>query len=110
MFKRENRLVPGIKFANSRFAATPQFIIKNRENGLEVNRFGIIVSKKVDKRAVARNKIKRFFRQTLSELNEKLACGHDILVIVKKDILVKSLDENKILIEKTFKKIGILNK
>jgi ribonuclease P protein component len=110
MFKRENRLVPGIKYTNSRFVATPQFVVKEKENGLEINRFGIIVSKKVDKRAVQRNRIKRFFRQTLIGLNEKLAYGHDILVIVKKDLSIKSFKENKILIEKALEKIGILNK
>jgi len=110
MFKRENRLVPGIKFNNSCLFAVPQFVLKEKKNGLTVNRFGIIVSKKIDKRAVVRNKIKRFFRTSLSNLDKKMNKGHDILIIVKKEVLGKTKEENSLAIETTLGRAGIIRK
>jgi ribonuclease P protein component len=108
MFKRENRLVPGVRFKNSFFCATPQFVLKEKKSGLIVNRFGIIVSKEIDKRAVARNKIKRFFRSELINLDKKMKVGHDILIIVKKGILGRSEGENILTLKQTLIKAGLI--
>jgi ribonuclease P protein component len=110
MFKRECRLVPGVKFTNSRLLAVPHFVLKEKANGLRVNRFGIVVSKKIDKRAVERNQIKRFYRQTLEELNGNIGPGHDILLIVKKKILDGDKEENRSTIEKFLSKKGFVEK
>lgn len=110
MFKRENRLVPGIRFSNSYFFAAPQFLIKEKRNGLAVNRFGIVVSRKIDKRAVVRNGIKRFFRTTLMNLDRKMNTGHDTLFIIKKEILGKTKEENLLTIENALGKAGIIKK
>jgi ribonuclease P protein component len=110
MFKRANRLVPGVKFNNSHLLTVPQFVLKEKENGLNVNRFGIIVSKKIDKRAVVRNKIKRLFREILSELNENIKPGHDILLIAKKKILDSSRRENTLSIKTFLEKTGFAKK
>lgn len=108
MFKKENRLVPGIKFNNSRLIAVPQFILKQKENGLDLNRFGIVVSKKIDKRAVGRNNLKRFFRTTLMKLYGKMSTGHDILIIVKKGMSEKNKGENELAIKDALGKAGII--
>lgn len=108
MFKRENRLVSGIKFNNSYLSANSQFILKEKKNGLTVNRFGIVVSKKIDKRAVVRNRVKRFFRTALMNLFGKMSAGHDILIIVKKGIVGKAKEENRLEIERAFIKAGII--
>lgn len=108
MFKKENRLVPGIRFGNSYFLSIPQFILKERKNGLGVNRFGIVVSKKIDKRAVGRNRIKRFLRTALMSLYEKMNAGHDILFIVKKGILDKTKEENLNALERALEKAEII--
>lgn len=108
MFKKENRLVPGVRFSNSQSAIVSQFVFKNKANDLNVNRFGIVVSKKIDKRAVGRNKVKRFFRETLMSLCGKMSAGHDILIIVKKGILEKTKEENLSAIEDVFKKAGLI--
>lgn len=92
MFKRQNRLPRGIGFYNS-FFSTPFFVLKFKKNGLTVNRFGIVVSKKIDKRAVERNKIKRMFRKTLMDLNKEMASGHDILFIVGPGIINKTAEQ-----------------
>lgn len=110
MFKRENRLVPGVSFSGSHLIANPQFVIKEKKNGLTVNRFGIVVSKKVDKRAVGRNKVKRFIRTALLDLSEKMNAGHDILLIAKKEILNKTEEENLLAIKSSLDRLGIINK
>lgn len=110
MFKKENRLVPGIKFANSCLVANLQFILEEKKNELSVNRFGIVVSKKIDKRAVGRNRLKRFFRTKLMNLFEKMNVGHDILIIVKKGILEKTREENLLETESALEKTGIIKK
>lgn len=108
MFKKENRLVPGAKFNRSHFLASPQFILKKKKNGLNINRFGIVVSKKIDKRAVARNKVKRFFRTALMSLFGKMSAGHDILIIVKKGILSKTKEENLLAVKNALEKAGLI--
>jgi ribonuclease P protein component len=75
---------------------------------LTVNRFGIVVSKKVDSRAVVRNKVKRFFRTTLVNLNEKMTSGHDILFVVKKEFLNKTKEENLLTVESILKKAKLI--
>lgn len=90
MFKRQNRVPRGVGFYNSRTFPTALFILKVKENGLMLNRFGIVVSKKIDKRAVVRNKIKRMLRQILVDLNKEMTTGHDMLFIVRIGIINKS--------------------
>jgi ribonuclease P protein component len=110
MFKRENRLIPQANFRNSRFYVIPQLVLKEKENGLSLNRFGIVVSKRIDKRAVIRNKIKRSLRIILINLNKKMNSGHDILLIVKKNIVNKTKEENLFAVENVFEKLGLIKK
>ena len=108
MFKRENRLVLKISFNNSHPISSPQFILKEKKNGLLINRFGIVVSKKIDKRAVVRNKIKRIFRNALLGLSKNMMLGHDILFIVKKEALGKTGKEIQLSIKNALEKTGII--
>ena len=107
MFKRENRLVSGVRFNNSFLISAPEFVLKARKNGLLLNRFGIVVSKKIDKRAVVRNKVKRFFRQALIDLSKNMMPGHDILFIVKIGILSKKKEEIRLAIKSALEKAGL---
>ena len=107
MFKRENRLAPGVRFNNSHILTVAQFTLKNKENNANLNRFGIIVSKKVDARAVARNGVKRFFRTALMNMNKKIVAGHDILFVVKKEVLNKTKEENLLAIKNTLEKADL---
>lgn len=104
MFKSQNRLPRGVGFYNSSFFPTSLFVLKVKENGLIVNRFGIIVSKKIDKRAVARNRIKRVFRQTLVNLNKEMEFGYDMLFIVKPGIINRNSDEIAIIVKQVLEK------
>lgn len=110
MFKRENRLVPGVRFNNSYQLFSPEFVLKEKGNGLLLNRFGIVVSKKIDKRAVVRNSIKRIFRQALSDFNKDMMPGHDILFIARIGILNKTKEENYGIIKNALRKAGLIKK
>jgi ribonuclease P protein component len=110
MFKRENRLVPGVRFNNSHILTVAQFTLKNKENNSNLNRFGIVVSKKVDARAVVRNRIKRFFRAALMNMDKKIVAGHDILFVAKKEVLGKTEEENLLAIKNALEKNGLFKK
>lgn len=58
------------------------FVIKTSTNNLDFSRFGIVISAKVSKSAVARNRIKRtiFDFVRLNKFQE--IAGNDVLIIV----------------------------
>ena len=61
-----------------------QFIyIFHKPNQLEFSRFGLIVSKKINKKAVARNYMKRVIRNVFRQLNNSSKL--DIIIQVKKN-------------------------
>lgn len=110
MLKRENRLPRGVIFYNSKFYSTPIFNLKIKENGLALNRFGIIVGKKIDKRATFRNKIKRILRSALVDLNKDMMKGYDILFIVKRGIIGKTNYEDSFQIKETLEEAKLIKK
>lgn len=82
MLKRNLRL-PKEKLKAKKTLNLRGFVLKTSENNLGLSRFGFVVSKKIDKRAVIRNKAKRFFRRYIEENLEKIKPGHDFLFILK---------------------------
>ena len=68
--------------------------IKWLENKLDYFRFGIIVSTKIDKRAVIRNKIKRRLRAIFKEFAREIKSGFDFVVMTRPAI--KTLDYHQI--------------
>jgi ribonuclease P protein component len=58
------------------------FGVKMVANGLTNNRYGIIISSKVSKKAVERNKLKRQIRVVLRKLDKHLNHGYDLIIIV----------------------------
>lgn len=57
-------------------------VLKAMVNGLEFSRFGFIISKRIDKRAVTRNRMKRLMREVV-RLNS-IEPGWDVVVIARK--------------------------
>lgn len=58
-------------------------------NNLNLSRFGFIISKKVARRAVLRNRTKRLYRSVIEELLQKIVAGYDMLFIINKNALFK---------------------
>lgn len=76
------------------------FIVKFQRNTLSYNRYGFIISKKVDLRASVRNKVKRLFHDSVVVSNISQT-GYDILFIVKKKAAHVAKEEIAESIQKT---------
>lgn len=83
-------------------------ILKVKKNKLEELRFGFIVSQKVSKKAVVRNKIKRRLREVVKEEIKGIKKGFDIILIALPKTETKDFQDIRKTIEKLFKKAGIL--
>ncbi len=109
MIKKENRLnkVKDIKnvLKNGKSFYSDLVGIKILKNSLDINRFCIIISAKVSKKSVDRNKTKRQIKFIILESEPFLKKGFDCLIIIKKDLSLMKFSEIKNLLEYLFKKI-----
>jgi ribonuclease P protein component len=95
-------------FADSRTFQTPLFGIKYQE--AEQTQVGWIISKKISKRAVDRNKIKRRLAEAVGKIinNEELIINnYKIIFLVKKTILGATYLEIEAQVKYACEKIGI---
>lgn len=81
------------------------FFIKFRPNNLAWARAGVVVSARVSKKAVVRNKIRRIVSQALAK-PEILGLSKDLAVIVSPTIVGKRPKEIKSALEQTIKKLS----
>ncbi|OGF25732.1 ribonuclease P protein component [Candidatus Falkowbacteria bacterium RIFOXYB2_FULL_47_14] len=85
MLKKINRLTKKKEFENVHKKGRPSFDkimgVKTVGNELKLNRFGIIVSIKISKQAVIRNKVKRRLREAVRLEIDDLKPGNDIIII-----------------------------
>ena len=100
MLRRENRLSRIARKIDDKKYFSPLFNVRISDNKDGKVRFGFVVSKRIDKRAVVRNRTKRVLRNVaeefINELKEK-----DIIVVAKKSLTFKE----KIEVTKEFKNI-----
>lgn len=103
MFKRMYRLRGNIRFEKPfLFISNNFFTLRLRKNTLKHNRFGFVVSKKVDKRAVVRNRSKRLLRAILERRYAQLKPGNDLLFSLKQKIVAKDIQELEKIIDTLF--------
>lgn len=93
MLKRKYRLSVSKKIPFKSIFNTPFFTLKVAPSTLPYNRYGFIVSKQIDKRAVARNRVKRVLRSCVEEIFGQIRPGFDMILIVRKGA-VESPREN----------------
>ena len=106
MFAQRNRF-SFKKGAPRKVFSTPLFILRydiKEENRLEC---AVVVGKKVDKRAVVRNKVKRQLVKQIKEMVE-LVSPFKLVIIAKKQILDASTEERYEELLKAFQKTNIL--
>ncbi len=89
MFKKNSRIdkkdvVKVIKEGVSYHS--PSFLLKMLKNPLKTTLFAVIVSKKVAKTAVSRNRNKRRVREAIKKQVEKIPQGYFYIVMLKKDL------------------------
>jgi len=113
MFKRINRLTKQKDFDNIFKTGVSSFDriigVKIVKNNLKYNRFGVIVGKKVSKKAVIRNKVKRRLREVLKVHNKSLKQGIDVVVIALPLSASRDYFELYAIIEKHLKKLRLFN-
>jgi ribonuclease P protein component len=98
MLKKENRISKKKDFDRA-FKAGQSFYgkiigLKVVVNDLKYSRFGIIISAKVSKKAVERNRIRRIIREEIKELIQKINSGKDFVFIIKSE--AKKLNSKEI--------------
>lgn len=111
MLPKENRLKKEKDFERilgSRRIREEFFILRVLKNDSGKIRFGITVSKKVSKKATVRNKTRRRILSLFSLFLPRTKEGTDILLTVLPGLEKKKFKEIQEMIEKIFKKSGLL--
>ena len=71
------------------------FLVRSR-NDEDPTRFGVVVSTKISKKAVDRNKVKRMVKEAIRENLDKIKDGFDAVILAKKGLLeIDKKDLNK---------------
>jgi len=96
MFKKQHRLnASEFKevFNFGKTIKTPLFFVKIKENNKKFSRFAVVVSKKISKRAVERNYLKRKFYHALKEVYSVFPKNDYVFILNSevKDIQYKDL-------------------
>lgn len=84
-------------------------ILKMISNNLNQSRFGVVVSLKISKKAIWRNKIKRRIRELIKERLAKIKKGKDVVLITTPEILKKDFEETGRTMDNLFKKAKLIN-
>lgn len=66
--------------------STQQFQLVIKKTNLPTSRFAFVVSTKIDKRATARNRMKRLLREAISHRLNEIPGGWDAVFFVRKNI------------------------
>jgi len=113
MLKKINRLTKNKEFdsvwKNGRSSFDAILGVKSLANGLTVNRFGILVSLKVSKLAVERNKIKRRLREIIRAELDNIKIGNDITIIALAPANKKDFSGLEASFKNNLKKLRLLN-
>lgn len=96
--KKEGKVIWG-KLFNLLVANQPQAT----NNQLPVSRFAFVISKKVHKRAVKRNRVRRLLVEAIRSNLGKIKPGFDFVFLVKKEIIGQELPVIKDQVEKIFR-------
>lgn len=89
MLNKQYRLPASTRLNNATLYSTALFSLKVAANNLPESRFGFVIGKAVDKRAVVRNRIRRLFRSCIEDMREEIVSGHDMLFFLKRGIIEK---------------------
>ena len=88
----------------------PEMTIKYKTNQADATKIGFIVSGRVDKRAVVRNRLTRHLREVSRLLFPQFKNGYLVLIIAKKKLLDLDFENIKKQLTFALEKIGLINK
>ncbi len=106
MLKKSSRLVSFKKEAGARIYSSP-FLTISSTQATGDSKFGFIISKKIDKRAVVRNRLKRKMARFVEEMLPNFNQGSKVVIVARAQILEKEQELDKIL-EEGFIKLKLL--
>jgi len=111
MLKKTNRLTKDKEFENvfkKNISGYNKITgLKVAPNNLDISRIGILVSAKISKKAVVRNKIKRRIREILRLRLNNIKEGFDIIVLTLPEIKEKSYKEIEESLDNNLKKLKL---
>ena len=93
MLKKQNRLSRITRKREDKLFTFPLFNLRVSDNGEKITKFAFVVSKKIDKRAVVRNRTKRVLRSAAEEIVKKSEIGKNIVIVSKKALLPAQKEE-----------------
>lgn len=106
MIPRLNRL-PSTHLISSRTFVSPLFTLKFSNTTLSYPRFAFVVAKRIDKRAVVRNRLKRVLREIVYQQVSRKNISGDFLFIVKKNFIDSALEQIASEVEQVLKQIRV---
>jgi len=77
-------------------------------NSLQRNRYGIVVSLKIDKRATVRNRIRRQIREIIRLNDKNFKQGFDVMVLTREGVKELNYKEIEAKLVRLFRKAGLL--
>lgn len=83
-----------------------QLIFRQTQN--PVSRFAFVVSTRIDKRAVVRNRIKRLLRESIRHLLPEIKPGHDMLIVARSNQSKTSQTEVEMVVKEVLVKSGMI--
>ena len=86
MLAKKNRLPANTKIHQTQVILLQQLTLRIGVNSVNQNRVRIIVSKKIAKSAVKRNRIRRKLRSFFEVNYSRIVSGHDFLITLKAEI------------------------
>ena len=82
MLKKTYRL-SSVRIKSPKTINSESFSIKWTKNSLSYPRFGFVISKRIDSRAVVRNSLKRKLSGCIEEIFDKIEGGNDFVIYPK---------------------------
>lgn len=95
-------------FSEGAYFSEKFLALKVVESDSKISRFGFIVSNKVSKKAVERNRIKRLLREAVRLKQNKIKSGFDAVFIFRGKEVKKKFDEVDLVVENLLKRSGLL--
>jgi len=94
-------------FKNGKGSQADNIFVKVRPSKEEATRIGIIVSKKVAKKAVERNRIRRILSEALRTHIKKVKQGQDIVIVVLPGFSLRGTKDAEKTVHILFKKLAL---
>ena len=114
MLPKENRLKLKkdfeIVFKKGKSFSQDILFLKVLENDSNIKRFGFIVSRKISKKAVIRNKVKRRLREAVGTRLKEARSGVDCVLVALPGIEKRVFVDIKKSVDKLFEKANIISK